>query len=71
MYPFIFDEVKVEMSRREEGLRRAQQTGTAYEYRPKRQLSWSWLWRRPARPVEAPAQRTYGPGAGEAAPGTS
>jgi hypothetical protein len=71
MYPFFFDEVRAEMHRREDNLRRAQLNGTAYEYRPKRHVSWPWLWRKSARSNEAPAQRSYGPGSGEPAAGTS
>ena len=71
MHPFIFEEVWAEMNRREENLRRAQQNGTAYEYTPKRQVSWSRLWRRPARQAEAPAPRGFSPSTGKPAAGAS
>jgi hypothetical protein len=63
MHRFTYDEAKVEMSRREEGLRRAQRNGSAYEYCPPRKFSFAWPWRRAERPCaeEAPAPRFYEP----------
>ena len=59
MQRFTYEDALTDIRRREEGLRRAQRDGTAYEYRPKRRISFALPWRKPAAP-EAPATNTYG-----------
>jgi hypothetical protein len=43
MNPFTIEYVKSEVSRREEGFRRAEKNGTVYEY-PRRQFRLRWPW---------------------------
>ena len=62
MHQFTYEYLKTEMARHEEGMRRAQRNGTAYEYRPRRRISFASLWRRarPAAPQVAAVRRTGG-----------
>ena len=74
MHRFTYDEVKMDVRRREEGLRRAQRNGTAFEYRPRRRIAFAWPWRKQtaAVPAETPAaSRPFGSGQGGKATGLS
>ena len=66
MYQFSYDLAKLEMSRRQEGLRQAQRDGTAYEYRPRKRFSLPWR-----RAGETPGARPGNTRHGRAEPGLS